>query len=120
MPGQQAATHFDGLALLQDPGTIRHLTERGICPGWRCLEVWAGGGSIATWMAAQVGDTSFVLATDIDTRFLSGLQGRNLEVRRHDIVADPLPEAAFDMVHARPVLQHVPERDAAWLRWQPL
>jgi SAM-dependent methyltransferase len=34
-------------------------------------------------------------------------------VRRHDIATDPLPEAAFDLVHARLVLGHLPEREKA-------
>jgi SAM-dependent methyltransferase len=33
-----------------------------------------------------------------------------LEVRRHDITRDPLPEAAYDLAHARLVLLHLPER----------
>jgi SAM-dependent methyltransferase len=40
----------------------------------------------------------------------------NLEVRRHDVATDPLPENAFDLVHARVVLQHVPPRDQAQAR----
>jgi SAM-dependent methyltransferase len=52
------------------------------------------------------------MATDIDPRFLEALAKANLEVRRHDIVSDPLPEAAFDLVHARLVLGHLPGRDA--------
>jgi SAM-dependent methyltransferase len=34
----------------------------------------------------------------------------NLEVRTHDIVNDPVDEAAFDLVHARTVLVHLPDR----------
>lgn len=37
----------------------------------------------------------------------------NLEVRRHDITAEPLPKAAFDPVHTRTVLNHLAVRDAA-------
>jgi acetyl esterase/lipase len=40
----------------------------------------------------------------------------NLEIWRHDIGSEPLPERAFDLVHARLVLQHVPARDAALAR----
>ena len=52
-----------------------------------------------------------VVATDIDTRFLETLKRPNLEVCRHDITRDPLPEEAFDLIHARMVLIHLPERD---------
>jgi SAM-dependent methyltransferase len=52
-----------------------------------------------------------VLATDLDTRFLEKLAHSNLEIRRHDIGKDPLPKAVFDLVHARLVLAHLPDRD---------
>jgi len=37
-------------------------------------------------------------------------------VIRHDVGVDPLPEAAFDLVHARLVLIHVPQAAAALAR----
>src|SRR5262249_2243703 len=37
----------------------------------------------------------------------------HIERRRHDIGTDPLPEQAFDLIHARLVLQHVPQRHDA-------
>ena len=109
--GAQAATRFSALADIFDPGTIRHLTEIGVGRGWHCLEIGAGGGSIATWLCDRVGDTGQVLATDIDTRFLETLHRSNLEVSRHDITVDSLPQAKFDLVHCRLVLGHLPNRD---------
>jgi SAM-dependent methyltransferase len=96
-----------------DPGTIRHLEALNVRPGWHCLEVGAGGGSIARWLAARVGPDGRVVATDLDTRFLDALAAPNLEVRRHDLAADPLPEGAFDLVHARFVVEHLADRAAA-------
>jgi hypothetical protein len=52
------------------------------------------------------------LATDIDTSWLEG-EDANYEVKRHDIGTDPAPDGLFDMVHARLVLVHVPERTDA-------
>lgn len=109
--GTQAATRFSALAAIFDPGTIRHLTEIGVASGWHCLEIGAGGGSIATWLCERTGGNGRVLATDIDTRFLEALNRSNLEVRRHDIALDPLPEGEFDLVHFRLVLGHLPNRD---------
>jgi SAM-dependent methyltransferase len=37
-------------------------------------------------------------------------------VRRHDIVNDPLPAASFDLIHARLVLVHLPEREKVLAR----
>ena len=111
--GEQSGARFDALSAIFDAGTIRHLAERGISAGWDCLEVGGGGGSVAVWLCERVGPDGRVLATDIDTRFLETLRVPNLEVRRHDIVSDPLPMAAFDLVHARLVLSHLPEREKA-------
>jgi SAM-dependent methyltransferase len=109
--GTQAATRFSALVDIFDPGTIRHLTEIGVGSGWHCMEIGAGGGSIATWLCDRVGGNGQVLATDIDTRFLEALNRSNLEVSRHDIASDPLPQARFDLVHFRLVLGHLPNRD---------
>jgi len=49
----------------------------------------------------------------IDPRFLETLRHPNIEVLRHNIVADPLPEASFDLVHTRLVLLHIPQREQA-------
>jgi SAM-dependent methyltransferase len=98
---------------LLDPGTVALLERLSVAPGARCLEVGAGGGSIAAWLSDRVGPLGHVVATDINTEFLERLGRRNLEVRRHDVVNDALEEGAFDLVHARLVLEHLPGRDAA-------
>jgi SAM-dependent methyltransferase len=110
-PGQPADARYDGLAALYDEATKRHIVARGIGPGWRCLDVGAGGGSVAAWLSEQVGPTGHVLATDLNTDSLERVRAGNLEVRRHDIVSDPLPEAVFDLIHTRLVLVHLPSRD---------
>jgi SAM-dependent methyltransferase len=68
-----------------------------------------GGGSIAEWLSRQVGPTGYFLSTDINTRFLDALRAPNLEVRCHDIAADEPPAEAFDLVHTRAVLMHLPQ-----------
>ena len=108
--GREAPARFDALSTLYDRATIQFLENCGVGPGWNCLEVGGGGGTIAAWLAARVGPTGHVLVTDLDPRFLDASRFSNLEVRRHNIVTDPLPEAAFDLIHARLVLVHIPER----------
>lgn len=95
-----------------DPGTIRRMVNIGVASGWCCLEVGAGAGSIARWLAHRVGPTGGVVATDLDTRFLEDAAAANLEVWRHDITCDPLPTAQFDFVHVRWLLDLLPEREA--------
>ncbi len=111
--GTQTPSRFSALASIFDPGSIRCLTQLGLGQGWSCLEAGSGGGSIASWLCDRVGPNGRVVATDIDTRFLETLNKSNLEVRRHDIVSNPLPEAAFDLVHTRLVLMHLPGREKA-------
>jgi len=109
----QTRQRFPALSDLYDDETIRCLRAVGVAPGWHCLEVAAGGGSIAHWLAGQVGPGGRVVATDLDTRFLETQGDAALDVRRHDITHEPLPEQAFDLVHARLILVHVPERERA-------
>lgn len=108
---RQGRERLDAVEAFLDAGTIRALSDINICKGWHCLEVGAGGGSIAAWLAQQVGPGGRVVASDIDTRFLAERAAPNLEVRLHNIVNDPLETRAFDLVHARLVLEHLPERD---------
>ena len=63
-------------------------------------------------LCEHVGSDGHVVATDLNTRFLEEIDAPNLEVRRHDVVAEPLDEHAFDLVHSRDVLEHIPEREA--------
>lgn len=108
----QTPERFSALEELYDASTISHLEKIGVGRGWRCWEIGAGPGSIAQWLCRKVGPDGAVLATDIDTRFLESGRPGNLEVRRHDIVADTLPVELFDLVHARLVLVHLPAREA--------
>jgi SAM-dependent methyltransferase len=94
-----------------DPHSIRAFEELGVQPGWRCLDVGAGSGSITQWLCDRVGPAGSVVAVDADTRFLEKLGAANLEVMRADVVQEDLPEAEFDFVHTRLLLQHLPERE---------
>lgn len=100
---------LSALADLCDPFTFRRLAQTGVGPGWRCLEVGAGTGSVAAWLLEQVGPTGSVVATDIETRWLEPMAAGNLEVRHHNVVTDPLDQG-YDLIHARLVLEHLPQR----------
>lgn len=93
-----------------DPATTRRLAVTGVGPGWHCLEVGAGGGSITDWLCQQVGSTGTVMAVDIDTRFVDELERPNLAVHRQDVVTESVPRHQFDLVHTRAVLSHLPAR----------
>jgi len=108
-----AGARFAAMAKLFDPVTHRQLQACGLAPGWRVWEVGAGGANVPAWLGEQVGPTGSVLATDLEVGWAAAAAAPNVEVRRHDVAADPLPEGAFDLVHARLVLVHVPARQAA-------
>jgi SAM-dependent methyltransferase len=102
---------LDLLAATHDPTSIRCAEALGVGPGWRCLEAGAGQGSFARWLGSRVGSTGGVVAADMDVRLLEGIDVPNLEVRQMDLETGDLPEAAFDFVHTRYVLMHLPSRD---------
>ena len=97
------------LEAVLDGGTFRRLAECGLGPGWNCLEVGAGAGSVANWLAERVGLSGWVLATDLDTALLDDLVHPPIAVQVHDVMTDPLPEARFDLVHARLLLAWLPD-----------
>ena len=95
---------------LRDRESARRIERLGIREGWHCLDVGSGAGTLARWMAERVGAAGRVLSTDVDVRFQEGGLPQ-LEVREHDVVKEPLPQAAFDLVHARAVLQTIEQRE---------
>lgn len=99
------------LSTIYDPGTFRLLTDIGVAAGWACLEVGAGEGSVARWLADRVGTAGRVLAVDLDPRFLE--PNDVLEVRQHDILTGPPEDARFDLVHARALVEWVADRPGA-------
>jgi SAM-dependent methyltransferase len=97
------------LTRIADPITTRRLTDLGVGPGWRCLDVGAGSGTVARWLARHVGREGRVVATDLNPRFLGWHGLPNLEVRRHNVLEDELEPAHYDLVHCRALLMHLPD-----------
>jgi SAM-dependent methyltransferase len=104
------------LGRLMNPMTTRRLERLGVGRGWRCLEVGAGDGSVARWLAERVGPRGHVVATDLNPRFLGELGVAHVEVRRHDILHDDLETGHYDLVHCRALLMHFPEPERALAR----
>jgi SAM-dependent methyltransferase len=104
----EAAARHDHLAEVLDELTVSRLSGLGDLTGRACLEIGAGGGSIARWLAGATGPHGRVLATDINTRYLKS--GTGFEVLRHDLASEPVPEGPWDVIHARLVLLHLPQR----------
>ncbi|MFC3448588.1 class I SAM-dependent methyltransferase [Amycolatopsis speibonae] len=105
----------------QDPHTKARIESFEPSDDWNCLEIGAGAGSIAYWLAGRCPD-GHVVATDLDVSLLDGVGYPNLEIRRHDAEEETFAEGTFDLVHARAVLSHICDRHgqlvkmAGWLR----
>ncbi|MFD9904172.1 methyltransferase [Streptomyces sp. NPDC059063] len=77
---------------------------------WRCWEVGAGDGSVARWLAARVGTGGHVVASDLKPQHVP--DHPRIEAIQHDLASDPWPEPKFDLIHARLLLMHLPDREA--------
>jgi SAM-dependent methyltransferase len=96
---------FDPLSRRRRAGLVQ--------PGWRCLEVGAGRGSMAAWMAEQVGPEGEVVGIDVDTGYLERLQLPNLRIVKHNILDEPVEPGSFDLVCSRLMLFHLRGRQQA-------
>lgn len=107
------------LAAVFDQFSHHHLATLGAGPGWRCLDVGSGVGTLASWLAGQGAD---VTAIDRDTSFLSDARKAGVRVVEADLLDDGFDPGLFDLVHARFVLVHLREREhvlrrlASWVR----
>ncbi|MFL6240820.1 MAG: class I SAM-dependent methyltransferase [Actinomycetes bacterium] len=105
-----------GIEAMWDPGTQALLARHGASRGARVFEAGAGGGSVVEWLAGQVGAEGHVLAVDLDVRFMQHLASPVVEVRTADLVSDELPARAYDVVHTRLVLEHIPVNEQVLAR----
>ncbi|MEV7617768.1 class I SAM-dependent methyltransferase [Streptomyces sp. NPDC089799] len=110
-PGRAGeAERIDFGALAYDDITMARLRALGAGPGWRCLDVGAGTGTVARRLLGEAGVES-VLAVDRDVRFLAARPAPGLDVLEADVTAPDFGPGRFRLVHARFVLMHLPERE---------
>jgi 2-polyprenyl-3-methyl-5-hydroxy-6-metoxy-1,4-benzoquinol methylase len=119
-----SAPEEERLALIeeeQDPYTTARIEAFGLAEDWHCLEIGAGKGSMAYWLADRC-SRGRVVATDLDTSLLSATGRPSLEILQHDVSKDDFPPGSFHLIHARAVLTHTADpqrvcaRLASWLR----
>lgn len=106
-----AVGHHVLLSRLLDPVSTVRTAQLLDLKGKRCLEVGAGGGGYALWLADRVGSAGCVWATDIDP--LPIAEHPQLTVLQHDLTSlRPVgPGWGWDFIHARLVLNHLPQRE---------
>jgi ubiquinone/menaquinone biosynthesis C-methylase UbiE len=106
-------TRIGLLEAIADPRSIRLLDDLHVEKGWRCAELGAGGGSMAGWLADQVGEDGSVLAVDRDVTLLRHLVDHpTIEIVQSLIEDLDIPPGSLDLIHSRNVLMHIDEADA--------
>ena len=105
---QRELDRLRAIEVVFDPASQRRIRSTGFTHGWRCLEVGAGAGSVASWMASVSGLSGHTTAIDSNTRFLTGLSS-GVRVVAGDRRTAALEPESFDLVHARSVLTHRPD-----------
>lgn len=116
-PADLEALRLRALEELCDTTTTRRLEALGIEEGWQCLEVAAGGGSIVRWLATKVGARGGVVAADLNPRFLRRVElPAQVRVREHNVLERDFEPQAYDLVHARALLVHLPHPERALAR----
>jgi SAM-dependent methyltransferase len=103
----QEYQRLDLMSKILDPWTRGYLTALGVAPGWNCLELGGGNGSITTWLAEQVGLSGRVVAVDISTALLTLLPDPNVTVQEMDVRSGTLPGRDYDLVTCRAMLHQI-------------
>jgi trans-aconitate methyltransferase len=102
------------------PATARLLDQVGLAPGASCLDAGCGPGETMRLMAQRAGPAGQVLGIDVDAPLgacaLASLHQaghRQCRFAVHDITTPgPVPGGPFDLVYARLLLFHLPQRVA--------
>jgi ubiquinone/menaquinone biosynthesis C-methylase UbiE len=105
-------------ARMWDVATGRLLDQVGLGPGASCLDAGCGPGETMRTMAERVGPAGRVLGIDADAALgamtltmLHGAGHHQCAVQAQDLAAaEPIPGAPFDLVYARLLLFHLPQR----------
>jgi demethylmenaquinone methyltransferase / 2-methoxy-6-polyprenyl-1,4-benzoquinol methylase len=123
---ESVAGNYDVMNDLMSAGVHRvwkqfTLSQTGLRPGQRALDVAGGTGDLAAGMAKQVGDAGLVVLTDINHAMLGegrdamtdrGLVG-NIRYSLANAECLPFPDASFDCVTIGFGLRNVTDKDAA-------
>jgi ubiquinone/menaquinone biosynthesis C-methylase UbiE len=111
-------------ARVWEAATGRLLDEVGLAPGASCLDAGCGPGETMRLMAQRVGPAGQVVGVDTDAPLgaqaldmLRGSGHHHCAFHAQDLAAgQPIPGAPFDIVYARLLLFHAPDRVAVLAR----
>lgn len=102
----EAARQVQLLAAILDPHTHDTLLALGPEPGWNCLDLGTGAGTVAQFLA---GLGCHVEAVDTDPRHLQPHE--LITVRAEDVTTATLAPGGYHLIHARLLLMHLPQRE---------
>jgi SAM-dependent methyltransferase len=117
--GEAGAARLRLLHEVYGASTEALLTELGLGPGMHAVDIGCGTGTVARWMAAQVGRGGAAFGVDVSQaqlevarREAQRLGQAQLRFVQADAYQTGLPRAAFDVVYCRFLLCHLtqPER----------
>jgi ubiquinone/menaquinone biosynthesis C-methylase UbiE len=105
-------------ARVWEPATGRLFDQVALAPGATCLDAGCGPGETMRLMAQRVGTSGRVTGVDVDAplgaqavAMLRDAGHRQCTFERIDLSArEPVPGAPFDLVYARLLLYHLPQR----------
>jgi 2-polyprenyl-3-methyl-5-hydroxy-6-metoxy-1,4-benzoquinol methylase len=111
-------------ARIWEAATGRLFDQIGLASGARCLDAGCGPGETMRLMALRVGASGDVIGIDIDTDLAGQAQAqlhatghRHCRILAHDMTLDePVPGGPYDLVFARLLLFHLPQRVAVLRR----
>ncbi len=106
---------LDLMSKILDPWTHGYISSLGVGPGWQCLELGGGNGSIAEWLCGTVGRSGGVTAIDISPVLLELVPAQNLTVEQMDVRTGQLPANSYDLVTCRAMLHQIAEHAPAVL-----
>jgi ubiquinone/menaquinone biosynthesis C-methylase UbiE len=106
-----------------EPATRRLIDQLALAPGARCLDAGCGPGETMRVMAERVGPSGQVIGVDIDAALgreaLTALHDaghRQCEFVPLDVSSDEFSGGPYDLVYARLLLYHLPQRSAVLRR----
>jgi ubiquinone/menaquinone biosynthesis C-methylase UbiE len=114
--GQDAADRLRLLDKTYGPSTRKMLTDAGLGPGMRALDLACGIGAVSCWMAGQVGPMGSVVAADVNPDQLvvskwhcAKCEHLPIDYMEASAYATGFPDESFDLVHMRLLLCHLTE-----------
>lgn len=118
--GEAGAARLRLLHHVYGTSTEALLTELGIAPGMRAVDIGCGIGTVSRWIAGRVGSEGVVVGVDVSTaqlevarREAQRLGLAQLSFHHADAYDTGLPRESFDLVCCRFLLCHLAHPDRA-------